>query len=158
MTPSQRAKYLIENNQLMTVATADALGKPWISTVGYSYDEDFNLYWVSHKDHLHSMNVKSRPQVGIVIFGPITPNDMDGVFFEAEALELENENDIKKGIEVMTKTSQPHKFTIKSKSNVSGDASWRIYRAKPIEITKRANGTDPKTGQAITIRQLVDLS
>ncbi len=158
MTPSERAKYLIENNQLMTIATADVLGKPWASTVGYSYDEDFNLYWVSHKEHLHSMNVRSRPQVGIVIFGSIPPNDMDGVFVDAEASELENESDIRKGMEVMGKTNQPEKFRIKSMSDVIGDASWRIYKAKPIEITKRDNGTDLKTGQAITIRQPVDLN
>ena len=142
----------------MTIATADVNGKPWVSTVGFSYDERFNLYWVSHKDHLHSRNVKARPQVGIVIFGPIPPDDMDGIYFDAEATELQDESDIKKGMEIMTKSEKSDKFIIHSIADVSGKACWRIYRATPKEITKRASAVDTSTGQAITVREPVDLS
>lgn len=157
MTPSERAKYIIENVKLMTIATADAKGKPWASTVGFAYDSSYNLYWVSHKDHLHSRNIKARPQIGIVIFGPVSPNEQDGVYFDAEAFELENEEDITAGMTVMSKLQNPKKFSIRSIEDVRGDASWRIYKAKPREITKRANAIDKSTGQAITIREPVKL-
>lgn len=155
MTPSERAKYIIENVKLMTIATADVDGKPWVSTVGFSYDNSYNLYWVSHKDHLHSRNIKSRPQVGIVIFGPIPPDDRDGVYFDAEAVELVAKKDIAIAITIMSKLQNPKKFSIQSIKDVTGKASWRIYKATPNEITKRANAIDKSTGQAITVREPV---
>lgn len=158
MTSSQKAKYIIENNKHMTIATADINGKPWATTVGFSFDKSYNLYWVSHKDHLHSRNIKLRPQVGIVIFGNIPPNDIDGVYFDAEAFELEDENEIKTGVEIISKNAEsPKKFTIQSIKDVQGSACWRIYKAIPKEITKRANANDKLTGQAITIREPVKL-
>src|SRR5579862_8240322 len=137
MNPKERAKYLLEHNNLMTIATADSSGKPWVSTVGFSYDESFNLYWVSHMDHLHSRNVRARPQVGIVIFGTIPPDDMDGIYFDAEAKQLDDEEDILKGMAAMSKSEKSDKFIIHSIEDVSGKACWRVYRATAKEVTKR---------------------
>lgn len=158
MEDKDKVKYLIENNHHMVVATADISSKPWNSPVFYMYDEFFNLYWVSSKDALHSKNIRANKHVAIVIFGQASPDgDMDGAYFDADASELEDEKSIKEAIRLIQKRVQPDKFMIRSLSDVTGDAAWRIYKAVSKQVFKRADATDPKSGQAITIRKEVDL-
>jgi nitroimidazol reductase NimA-like FMN-containing flavoprotein (pyridoxamine 5'-phosphate oxidase superfamily) len=63
-----QAKAIIKNNIYLTLATATKDGKPWISPLFFAYDNDFNLYWVSSKNSLHSKLIRSNPRVAIVIF------------------------------------------------------------------------------------------
>jgi uncharacterized protein YhbP (UPF0306 family) len=158
MGDAEIAKHLIESNEYMTLATADASGKPWVSTVFFTYDKHFNLYWVSAKDAQHSRNVKVRPQVGIVIFGPVPMADgLDGVYFDAEVAELEAEDELEEAITVLHTRPQVSKFTVHTRADVSSPAAWRIYRAAPQEISKRTISIDTVTGQAITVRTLIQL-
>lgn len=158
MTPEQKTQYLLENNRTMTIATADASGKPWVSPVFYSYDKDYNLYWVSDKNARHSKNVVARPQVSISIFGQVQSGEgLDGVFFDAEAVELLDKKEIEHAIKMITRFPQEDRFTIKDINDVTDKACWRIYKARPKEVTKRGDRVDKLTGQAITIRELVDL-
>ncbi|HVQ43940.1 MAG TPA: pyridoxamine 5'-phosphate oxidase family protein [Candidatus Saccharimonadia bacterium] len=155
MNDAEKAKRLIETNVHMTLATADADGKPWASTLFFAPDKDFNLYWVSAKAARHSSNVRARSQVGIVIFGQEPPTNSGGVYFDAEAVELESPADIDIAIAALHTRPQPDKFTIGSPAEVTGEASWRIYRAAPKEISLRADGVDTSSGQAITVRRPV---
>lgn len=158
MSPTEKVKYLIENNTTMIIATANADGKPWISPVFFSYDDQFNLYWVSDKKAQHSASVRTRPQVGIVIVGAIPPEDYpDAAYFDAEAIELNNETDIKQGMTALAKRHQADKFVIKTPADASGDACWRIYKATYKEVSKREDDVDHDTGQAITVRMPVKL-
>lgn len=156
MNDAQVAKAIIEHNTYMTIATADKAGKPWISPVFFSYDSGFNLYWVSYKETLHSKNIANRPEVAISIIGPAYPGgETDGVYFDATARELTDSEDIFKAIIFRNKRKQTEKFKIKSITDVTGDAAWRIYKATPISISKRGDGE--ASGQAITIRTEVNL-
>lgn len=153
MNSSQKAVWLLENSKTMVIATADENGKPWISPVFFSYDDSHSLYWVSDKGARHSENVRNRPEIGVVIYGKVPPEEYpDAVYFDAVALELESEEDIRHGITALAKREQAEKFVIKSIADVTGPSCWRIYRATAKEITKREDATDPTTGQAITIR------
>ena len=49
--------------QLATVAS----GKPWICTVYYLADEDFNLYWASLPSRRHSQEIANDPSVAAAI-------------------------------------------------------------------------------------------
>jgi uncharacterized protein YhbP (UPF0306 family) len=159
MNTSQTARYLIENNKHMTVATASTDAKPWVSPVFYTPDKAFNLYWVSDKEAIHSRNIRSNPRVAIVIFGPVPPdNTIDGVYLDADAVELADEQEIQAAIGVLTQRKQAEKFTIKSPSDVTGRAAWRIYKATPKQVSKRADAVNEASGQAITVRESVDLS
>ncbi len=157
MDSVDRVKYLIENNNHMIVATSDDNSKTWISPVFFSYDKAFNLYWVSSKHALHSQNIRKNKRVAIVIFGPVLSDGIDGAYFDADAIELEDEKLIKEAVEFLQKRGQPDKFMIKSMSDVTGDAAWRIYKAIPKQISKREDATDAKSGQAITVRKDVKL-
>ena len=85
---ARKARRLIEATPYLTLATADASGKPWSSPVYFAYDEAFTLYWVSFSETVHSANIRIRPQVGISILGQPPDHEGDGVYFDALAAEL----------------------------------------------------------------------
>ena len=149
------AKYIIANNDLMTVATANQDGKPWVSPVGYTFDKDYNLYWVSHKDAIHSENVRLKPEVAIVIVGNNPDGNMDGVYFDATAVELNDVTELPAAIELVDSRNKDAKYVIGSVENATGDAAWRIYKATPKSVWKRKD--DISGGQAVTVREKVDL-
>lgn len=153
----ERARYVVEQGIHMVIATADESGKPWVSPVFYCFDDQYNLYWVSSKNADHSAYIRGRPEVAIVIFGPVPPdNRFDGVYFDARARELESPEEIAEAITVLASRPQPDKFTTRSIDQVTGDAEWRIYRAEPIAIYKRADAE--ANGQAITVREPIDIA
>lgn len=140
----------------MVISSADSSGKPWVSPVGFAYDDNFNFYWISNKAALHSKNISIRPEVAIVIFGKMPEGDFDGVYIDAKAYELVDELEIKSTIDLFNATRpQSSKFSANSIEDVTGEAAWRMYKAKPIEFSKRAD--DTVNGQAITIRKKVQL-
>lgn len=156
MNSIEIARYLIEHTDHMTVATADISGKPWVSPVFFSFDSQYNFYWVSSRKSLHSQNIRIRPEIAIVISGPVPPNNgLDGVYIDARAIELESESEIRNGIQALAKRPQPTKFTTRSSEDVTDEAVWRMYKATPVAISKRADTVE--NGQAITIRESLEL-
>lgn len=156
MNSIEKVKHLIKKNDHMTIATANESGKPWISPVFFAPDKNFNLYWVSSRNALHSQNVRVRPEVAIVIFGSVPPNGgLDGVYIDAIAKELEDEHEVHLAMAALLERPQPPKFTIRSIIDVIDNAIWRIYKAKPINISKRAD--DVEDGQAITVREMIKI-
>lgn len=156
MNSAEKAKYIIENNNFMVISTADASGKPWVSPVGFVYDDDYNLYWVSYKDALHSNNIKNRTEIAIVIFGQMPEGDFDGVYIDATAIELDDESELLLGTDLFkARRPQSSRFETKSSRDVTDDAPWRMYKATPIEISKRSD--DIANGQAITVREVVEI-
>jgi nitroimidazol reductase NimA-like FMN-containing flavoprotein (pyridoxamine 5'-phosphate oxidase superfamily) len=148
-----RLHALIEGNQHMTLATADAAGQPWASPVFYAYDEEHRLYWVSAKNARHSENIRARPQVGIVIYQ--AGDHTDALYIEAEAEELNDQDEVVPAIAVMQSRPQPPRWMIKDVTDITGDAVWRIYRAIPMKLYLREEATEG--GQAIARRRSVDL-
>jgi nitroimidazol reductase NimA-like FMN-containing flavoprotein (pyridoxamine 5'-phosphate oxidase superfamily) len=79
---------LIERERFMTLATADAGGRPWASPVWYAPDGDSALLWLSAPETRHSRNLAVRPEVAIVIFDSRqTPGNAEAVYMEARAEE-----------------------------------------------------------------------
>lgn len=90
----RRAQRLIEENQYLTLATADLKGRPWCSTVWYAawqrssspHRLAVQFIWLSLPDALHSRNLSDRPEVGISIFDSAQPAGTgDGLQFGALA-------------------------------------------------------------------------
>jgi uncharacterized protein YhbP (UPF0306 family) len=146
------ANWLIENLVHMVLATADADGKPWVSPVFFAHDQELNLYWVSDKKAKHSQNVRQRPEVAIVIFGKAPSGEIEALYIDAVAHQLKRPEELEKGILTFKKRQQSPKFTTNSAADVTGDACWRMYTAEPKAMSKRADGTDERTGQATTVR------
>lgn len=136
----------------MTIATADDAGRPWVSPVFYSVDDDRALYWVSDKDALHSANIRYRPDVAIVIYAD--EGNVDAVYIHARATELDAEAEVLFGINVMASRDQGDKWKIDDVTEVTGDGPWRIYKAIRKRTQVRVERT--KQGKPVVEREDAD--
>lgn len=57
---------VLEKGYLMSLATVDSAG-PWVSDVGFSFDDDLNLYWASQTGVRHSQSLVDHPHVAAAI-------------------------------------------------------------------------------------------
>jgi nitroimidazol reductase NimA-like FMN-containing flavoprotein (pyridoxamine 5'-phosphate oxidase superfamily) len=147
------AHQLLQSQNHMTLATADGAGTPWVSPVFFVQGERLSVYWVSSRTARHSDNIRHRSEVAIVVF--VTQPQVEAVYLEASAEELEEESEIKLAIDLLQQKPQPDKFTVKEVSDVVGDAAWRIYKATPHAAYLRADDTE--NGQAVTVRIAVPI-
>jgi uncharacterized protein YhbP (UPF0306 family) len=152
---SRRARQIVETTAHMTVATADASGKPWSSPVFFAHDERFRLYWVSFSGAVHCTNIRIRPQVAITILGEPPHYYGDGVYFDAVATELHDPAEVERAIQIRRTRHQETRFAVSKPADVLGDAAWRIYRADPLAIYISAE--DTINGQRVTTRVPVTL-
>jgi nitroimidazol reductase NimA-like FMN-containing flavoprotein (pyridoxamine 5'-phosphate oxidase superfamily) len=150
--PGARARWLLESQTVMTLATADEDGRPTVSPVSFAHDERYDLYWVSSKTAQHSENLRHRPDASIVVF---VDEPRDGVYVEARVQELADAAEIERAIERLNARPQPGKFHVRGVEDVTGDASWRIYKATRAETTLQTDSTE--NGQAVTIRTPVSI-
>jgi len=83
------ARTIVHSNLFMTVATADATGRPWASPVYYASANYAEFLWVSSPDALHSRNLATRPEVSIVVFDSRAQiGEGQAVYITAVAAEL----------------------------------------------------------------------
>ena len=88
-SPVEMGRSIIDGSWYLTLATADASGKPWASPVWFAHDGYREFVWASKPDARHSTNIAVRPQVGIVIFDSTVGNGgAQAVYLDAEASEL----------------------------------------------------------------------
>jgi nitroimidazol reductase NimA-like FMN-containing flavoprotein (pyridoxamine 5'-phosphate oxidase superfamily) len=86
---SDMARDIIESNQYMVLGTADDAGVPWVTPVWYAQSDYRRFIWVSSPDRRHSRNVRTRPEVSIVIFNSqVTEGSALAVYMSARAEEL----------------------------------------------------------------------
>ena len=154
---SGQARRLIEATPHLTLATADASGKPWSCPVYFAHDQAFTLYWVSFRQAVHSANIRVRPQVGISILGEPPDHEGDGVYFDAVATELHDLAEVERAIEVRRTRPQDTKFAVTRPGDVLGDAAWRIYRAIPVAVYKYYDAAEIVHGQHVDVRVKVTL-
>jgi uncharacterized protein YhbP (UPF0306 family) len=55
--------------KLMQIATVKN-GKPWVASVWYAHDKNWNLYFISRKNRRHSIELKNDPNVAGAIVKP----------------------------------------------------------------------------------------
>ena len=136
------AKKIIEDNIYLTIATSTIDGKPWISPLFFAYDENYNFYWISGKNSLHSQLISRNPNIAIVIFDSTAPvGKGDGVYFEAEAEELRKEQDIRLAIDLLNKRVTNDDFKIKSIDKlINNQGISSIYKGVPKKISKLTEG------------------
>lgn len=65
---NQLAKEIIAYNEYLTLATSDDNGKPWVSIMAYSFDEQYNFYFCSLPTARHSGHIQNNPLVSFSIF------------------------------------------------------------------------------------------
>ncbi|CAM3580473.1 pyridoxamine 5'-phosphate oxidase family protein [Parendozoicomonas haliclonae] len=78
LTPAQ----LLEQNHYCVLSTCDRFGTPWSTPLFYTYDDHWQVYWISALSSRHSRLIAENPQGSVVIYQP------PGVSAEASALFL----------------------------------------------------------------------
>jgi nitroimidazol reductase NimA-like FMN-containing flavoprotein (pyridoxamine 5'-phosphate oxidase superfamily) len=80
------ARAIIDGNSYLTLATADAGGRPWATPVWFAHDRYTDFLWLSRPTTRHSANIAARPEVAIVVFDSTVPiNQGRAVYVEAVA-------------------------------------------------------------------------
>lgn len=124
------AESIVDANQFMTLATADAGGAPWASPVWFAPVEYREFYWVSKPEAQHSRNVSVRPQLAVVIYDSHRTGGWNAVYMSAVAEELD---DVDAGIEIFSRRSVEHGFGPWTRDDVTPPARHRLYRAMAAE-------------------------
>ncbi len=65
----KRVKECLDSTTIASLATSDEVGV-WAANVYFSYDEKFNIYFISSASTRHMKAIKSNPKVALAIFKP----------------------------------------------------------------------------------------
>ena len=80
---------IIDAELYMVLGTADETGAPWVSPVYFAHDGFRDFLWVSKPGARHSINIRARADVSIVVFDSSVPiGEGQGVYMVAVAEEL----------------------------------------------------------------------
>jgi pyridoxine/pyridoxamine 5'-phosphate oxidase len=127
--PAADAKRIIDANVYMTLATADAEGRPWASPVWFAHEDYTRFVWVSKPDARHSRNIAARPQAGMVILdSTVRQGAPEAVYVEAEAEQL-GEGEQEGSLAVFTRRSEALGWPGWTIEDVRPPAPLRLYRA-----------------------------
>ena len=134
MSLTDSARAIIDANSYMTLGTADAEGRPWVSPVWFSTADPRELFWVSDPDARHSRNIAARPQVAAVIFDSHAPIDTgEGVYMTALAEQLEAGEARDRALAVFSRRSVAQGGREWTSADLSAPAAQRLYRAAVFE-------------------------
>jgi hypothetical protein len=113
----------------MVVATADPSGQPWASPVYFAPSGYRDFFWVSEPEATHSINLRDRREVGIVMFDSrVSLGKGQGVYILGVARELPAHETVE-GIEIFSKRSVGHGGSEWSVEDVSPPARHRLFQA-----------------------------
>src|ERR1043166_8172602 len=94
MEVSELVREYLKEAKLMQLATT-VESQPWVCSVWFAADDDFNIYWFSSTTRRHSKEVKKNPKVAAAFALPHTPQAPPrGLQVQGIAEELTNEDDI----------------------------------------------------------------
>jgi nitroimidazol reductase NimA-like FMN-containing flavoprotein (pyridoxamine 5'-phosphate oxidase superfamily) len=120
---------IVDKSLYMVLATADSSGQPWASPVYFAHRDHRDFFWISQPDSTHSVNLRDRREVGIVIFDSTVPiNTGQGVYVLGVARELPA-HETGEGLEIFSKRSAGHGGEEVSAEDVSPPARHRLYQA-----------------------------
>jgi hypothetical protein len=123
------AKEIIDASLYMVVATADLSGQPWASPVFFAHSGYREFFWVSEPEATHSLNLRDRREVGIVMFDSSAPLGTDqGVYVSGVARELPA-HETAEGIEIVSTRCLAQGGSEWTMEDVSPPARHRLYQA-----------------------------
>jgi nitroimidazol reductase NimA-like FMN-containing flavoprotein (pyridoxamine 5'-phosphate oxidase superfamily) len=125
----EAAREIVDRNLYMVLGTADPSGQPWASPVYFAHRDYREYFWISQPDATHSVNLRDRREVGIVIFDSTQPiNTGTGVYIAGVAQELPA-HETAEGLEIFSHRSVSHGGSELTDEDVRPPAQHRLYRA-----------------------------
>jgi Pyridoxamine 5'-phosphate oxidase len=122
------ARAIVDANVYMTLGTADAEGRPWVSPVFFAASGYRDYYWISSPDARHSRNLAVRPELSIVVFDSQIPvGTGQAVYMEAAAEQLAGD-EIAAGLEIYPGGRERGARAI-DPDEVREPGPYRLYRA-----------------------------
>ena len=122
-------QYLTEKKDMQLATIAN--GQPWICTVYFVHDDDFNLYWMSARERQHSVEVANDSKVAVtVVRDPERKQALQivGNAYEVSDEELEYAHKLYQG----KFGAKDYDLTEIKQHKPTGRAYWVL---KPIEIS-----------------------
>lgn len=107
---------------------------PWLSTLVFGHDENFNLYWMSKEDTRHSQEIAKNSKVSAVVNKQPSGENAKGLQIEGNAYKLETAEEIGAAREFFAKRggTLPLPETPTEAEPISPGSSW--YVLKPTKI------------------------
>jgi hypothetical protein len=128
-TLAATARAIIDSNLYMTLATADAAGRPWPTPVYFAPSDYRELIWVSSPEARHSQNISARPVVGIVIFDSRVPINCGQAVYISALAEPVPAADLDRCLDVFSRSSEDRGGPPWSRDDVGSAARLRLYHA-----------------------------
>lgn len=126
----ENALDLFRTIEYITIATTDAQGNPWGTPVFYAYDEQYNIYWSSLAESVHSQNI-NRNHTAFLTLNSTQKGAWLGVYMNCNVECLEDEEEIIEALQLLGKRrGDPYKNMNKFLSK----KLQRVYKATPLQI------------------------
>lgn len=129
LSPAALARRILDANAYLTLATADARGRPWATPVWFADRGSREFVWVSRVGRRHSQNLAERPEAAIAVFDSTTPvGAATAVFADAIAGEVPDD-ELDDALAVFNARTIAAGRDAWPAERVRGDAALRLYRA-----------------------------
>lgn len=121
-----RAKELLNTARHVAMATVNKDGSPHNTPIRFLYDPKLEyIYWGSHPDSVHSINIKRAGKIFLVLYDAI---QRGGLYMKCENAKVVDGDDLKKALEVhnsfrVKEGSEP--LTIEYYTSDSPQRMWR---------------------------------
>jgi hypothetical protein len=124
------ARRLVAENAYLTLASADADGRPWATPVWFAADRLESFCWVSKPGARHSRNVAVRPDVALVLFdSTVAVGSASALYVEAVAGEVDPA-ELASVLQTFNRRCAERGLPEWTPERVSGEGRFRLYRAR----------------------------
>ncbi len=123
---------MLDRAAYMTLATADADGRPWVSPVWFASEDHRTFWWVSMPDAVHSRNIAVRSEVAMVFYDTAAAvGEAQAVYSRARAAQVDDAN----GLAVFSRASLAAGLASWTMEDVTAADGLRLYRAVATELS-----------------------
>lgn len=129
----------LKDAKVMQFATS-VDGQPWICTVNYIPDLNWNLYWMSMRTRRHSVELKSNSKASVAIVKD--PNIKRGLQMEGLAYELEKDELVKAHQLYGERYGQKDERLKEAQSNEPNIRTYYVFRPSAIVLFDEVNFPD----------------
>ena len=133
------SKYLHEGKIMQVASSYD--NKPWVVSVFYVVDDEYNFYWLSLPDRRHSQEIKDNNNAAITI---AIKQDLPviGIYAEGRVTVAKDQNEVKKVAEEYVRKHGAAK-TFYDRFLKGINQHW-VYKLSPRSITLFDEHNNPR--------------
>ncbi|HEX5822598.1 MAG TPA: pyridoxamine 5'-phosphate oxidase family protein [Solirubrobacterales bacterium] len=123
------AREIVDRNLYLVLATADLSGQPWASPVYFAHRDYRDFFWVSEPDATHSVNLRDRREVGIVIFDSTVAIGSDQAVYVGGVAQELPAHETAEGRELFSRRSAAHGGSEWTDEDVRPPSRHRLFQA-----------------------------